>query len=93
MSVIIYRVAPQQCRGALESPVAPILDRSASVPKPRVLLHSLHNRDLFVRQSVQLVHELVDLPVGQLDLALNHGALRGGRLQHELTRTVRPYQI
>ena len=61
----------------LESLSHPFWNRPSSSPTPRLRFHSLHDLDLFARQPKQLVHELVDLPVGQLDLALNCGALRG----------------
>ena len=46
------------------------MERAGSVPPPTVPSPRLDDLDLVVRQSIQLVHEL-------LDLALSHGALRG----------------
>ena len=39
---------------------------------------SLHKGDIFLCQSIQLVHKLIDLPVGGLDLPLDDGLAVAG---------------
>lgn len=43
-----------------------------------ILFLSLHQFDLFIRQSVQLLHQEVDLGIGGVDLALEEGFFGGG---------------
>ena len=48
------------------------------------MIQTLHDPDLRLRQSVQLIHQPIDLSIGRDDLALEHGLLlvrdRGGQL-------------
>ena len=47
--------------------------KSHALARPPLTSISLHHRDLRLRQPIQLVHQLVDLLVRGLDLALEHG--------------------
>ena len=64
------RIAPLLRTTEVNEPLSSLNPLSGISPSSASLISPLHNSDLLFGQSIQLVHQRVDLGVGSLDLAL-----------------------